>query len=339
MTTFRSPAGAAERGHHRIAFEVVAGWERLPDGVAFTEVAGVACDSRDRVYLFCRGAHPVIVFDRDGRFVTAWGAGIFTNPHGITITPNDRVFLTDNFDHTIREFTADGVHVRTLGTPGVASDTGFELDHAPLCRAAGPFNMVCNCALNAKGEMYVADGYANARVHKFAADGTLVKSWGEPGAGPGQFNLPHGIALDSAGQVYVADRENSRVQIFDGDGNYLDQWTWPNRPSDLFIDAADRIYVAEMGFRPSPLPVHYRNWMSEPPLGHDTIARVTVCEPDGSIVARIGGADPFPPGNFVAPHGLWVDSTGAIYVGEVTKAARKVWAPLDPRCFQKFRRA
>lgn len=326
-------------GPRSLDYAVVSGWERLPEGMAFTEVAGVACDSRDRVYLFCRDRLPVLVFDREGVFITAWGQGIFTNPHGIYISADDRVFLTDNNDHTIREFTTAGDLVRTIGQPGVASDTGFTLGHSPLCRAAGPFNMVCNCALNSRGEMYVADGYANARVHRFSAAGELVQSWGEPGAGPGQFNLPHGIAIDGDDRVYVADRENSRVQVFDAAGGLLAIWDWPNRPADLFIDQQGLVYVAEMGFRDEPRPAHYANWMSQPPPGHDRIARVTVCDTDGRIVTRIGGENPFPPGNFIAPHGLWVDSRGALYVGEVTKAARRIWAPLDPRCFQTFKRS
>lgn len=325
--------------HSGLAYEVVQGWERLPDGFAFTEVAGVAVDSHDRVYAFCRGRHPVLVFDKDGHFLSAWGEGTFTNPHGITITRDDRVFLVDNFDHTVREYTLDGRLLKTIGEPNKPSDTGFRVDHCPICRSAGPFNMVTNVAVNESGEMFVADGYANARVHKFSAAGELVCSWGTPGSGDGEFNLPHGIAIDSAGTIYVADRENSRIQLFKQDGSFVKSWDWPNRPSDLFIDEQDRIHVAEMGFRPAALPVHYSNWMTAPPTGHDPIARVTICEPDGSIIEQIGGEDPFPPGNFIAPHGLCVDSRGDIYVGEVTKAARKIWAPLDPRCFQKFQRS
>ncbi|HYF17385.1 MAG TPA: peptidyl-alpha-hydroxyglycine alpha-amidating lyase family protein [Ramlibacter sp.] len=323
----------------KLDYEVVRDWERVPEGYAFTEVAGVACDSRDRVYLFCRNRIPVLVFDREGQFLAGWGEGVFTNPHGIYISPDDRVFLTDNFDHTIREYTPEGTLLRTLGTPGQATDTGFRKDRSPLCRGAGPFNMVCNCVLNRRGQLFAADGYANARIHKFDAEGRHLFSWGEPGDGPGQFNLPHGLAIGPDERLYVADRENSRIQVFDQEGQYLAQWRWPNRPSDLFIDAQGLVYVAEMGFRDEPRPAHFANWLSGPPPGHDRIARVTVCDLDGRIVTRIGGDDPFPPGNFVAPHGLWVDSRGQLYVGEVTKAARRIWAPLDPRCFQAFRRS
>jgi hypothetical protein len=115
-------------------------------------------------------------------------------------------------------------------------------------RAAGPFHRVTNVAVLPDGDMYIADGYGNARVHKFSKDGKLLFSWGEPGRGPGQFILPHGIALDSAGLVYVADRENSRVQIFNPKGEYLREWTFLNRPYDIFIDDQDMLHIAEGGF-------------------------------------------------------------------------------------------
>ena len=93
--------------------------------------------------------------------------------------------------------------------------------------------------------MYVTDGYRNARVHKFSAEGTLLFSWGEPGSGPGEFNVPHGIVLDSEGRVYVADRENSRIQIFSPDGDFINEWTGVTRPGGLAIDQEDILYVAD----------------------------------------------------------------------------------------------
>ena len=126
------------------------------------EVAGVATDSEDRVYAFSRGEHPVLVFDRDGRFLDAWGEGTFTNAHGICIGPDDTVYCADNMDHTVRIFRPDGTLLRTLGTAGVASDTGFAAWSNPVERAAGPFNMVTNAAPGPDGRLYVADGYGNA---------------------------------------------------------------------------------------------------------------------------------------------------------------------------------
>jgi hypothetical protein len=326
-------------GPHRLEYEVVDGWARLPEGWAFTEVVGVAVDSRDRVYVFCRGRYPLIVFDREGRFLDAWGEGRFVRPHGIFVTADDRVFLVDDEGHTVHEFTPDGRLVRRLGD-GRPSDTGYRPGAGPVERAAGPFNTVTNVAVTPGGEVYAADGYGNARVHRFAADGTLLASWGAPGRGPGEFNLPHGIAVDRRGQVYVADRENSRVQVFGPDGSFRRTWDWPNRPCDLFIDAQERVYVAELGFRFGNDPVPHLRLMQAPPPGHPPIARVSVCTPDGELIAQLGGEDPLLPGNFVAPHGLWVDRHGDLYVGEVVVAVGAVrrLAPLTPPCFRKFQR-
>jgi DNA-binding beta-propeller fold protein YncE len=333
-------------GKHKIEYEVIAGWQQMPEGWSFVEVAGVACDSHDRVYVFNRGKHPVMVFDKDGRFLNAWGEGVFKNPHGIFIDGKDNVWLVDDKDHTVHKFSSDGQRLMTIGESGKAADTGYQIGVSPVLRAAGPFHRVTNVAVLPDGDMYIADGYGNARVHKFSKDGKLLFSWGEPGRGPGQFILPHGIGVDSAGLVYVADRENSRVQVFSAAGEYLREWTFLNRPYDIFIDDQDMLHIAEGGFHnymmkrsEGPLPAHDQT-MIYPPCGHAPIARVTVCDPDGNISAQIGGENPVLPGNFVAPHGIGADKRGDIYVGEVivNAGAVKRMAPLTPHALQKFRR-
>ncbi len=326
-------------GANRIEFEVLRGWEQLPEGWSFVEVAGVATDSQDRVYCFNRGEHRVMVFDRDGQFLSAWGEGIFTNAHGIYIGPDDTVYCADNMDHTVRIFRPDGTLLRTLGQAGVASDTGFVAWTKPVERAAGPFNMVTNTAPGPDGRLYVADGYGNARVHVFSGDGAHLFSWGEPGNGPGQFRLPHGIAVDRRGTVYVADRENSRIQLFDSEGTYLSEWTHVLRPDDVYIDAEENLYVAELGFRAGRMP---RGMMAEHPAeappGHRPYARVSVLTLDGEVQARFGGEEPCAPGSFFAPHGIWADSRGDLYVGEVGMSAggRAGLIPMDCHALQKF---
>jgi sugar lactone lactonase YvrE len=328
-------------GTHRLEYEVLEGWERLPEGWSFVEVAGVAVDSRDRVYVFNRGAHPVIVFDKDGRFLNAWGEGLVTNAHGIFIDRDDLVYLADNHEHIVRKFTADGKLLMTLGQPGRATDTGFRIGATPVARASGPFNGVTKAAVGPGGEIFVSDGYGNARVHVYSPGGELLRSWGEPGSGEGQFNLPHSIAVDSAGHVYVADRENSRIQIFDSQGNFQREWDWVNRPDDIFIDEQDNLYVAELGWVIQARDVPHYRLMNAPPMGHAPIARVTVCDPDGKIQAQVGGEDPLLPGNFIAPHGIWADSRGDFYVGEVIKTSGAIqqFAPFPCRAFQKFQRS
>ncbi len=305
-------------------YEACATWHQMPEGWKLTEAVGVAVDSRDRVFVFDRGPHPVLIFDRDGSFIDAWGEGRFVRPHGIWIAPDDTLFLTDDLDHTIHHFTPTGELIRTLGTSGAASDTGVvNRDYRTIQRGAGPFNQPTNLVLAESGEMFVTDGYGNARVHKFSAEGELLKSWGEPGTGPGEFNLPHGIALDSRGRVFVADRENSRIQIFSPDGEYLDEWPDIARPCEIFFDADDRAYVAEVGYHagtPDPRP-------------DDTGGRLSIFDIDGQLLARWGGgADPYQPGDFIAPHDIWVDSAGDIYLGEVTDSAGVQRGMVGPDC-------
>ena len=318
---------------NKIEYEVIEGWEQLPQGWSFVEVAGVATDSQERVYAFNRGDHPMIIFDGDGTFIESWGEGVFTNPHGIYIGPDDRVYCADNFDHTVRIFEPDGTLIRTLGTPNQPSDTGFVQGEKPVQRGAGPFNMVTNVALSVAGDLYVSDGYGNARVHKFSSDGDYLHSWGEPGDGPGEFNLPHAIAVDRHDRVYVADRENSRVQIFDTDRNYLSVFTDCIRPDDLFIDRDENLFVAELGEIAGKGP-------NVEVLPHTPHARVSIMTLEGIVHTRFGEKDPVVPGNFFAPHGIWADSKGDLYVAEViyNGGGRFGLVPLDVASLQKFAR-
>ena len=329
-------------GPHKFEFDVIQGWEQMPEGWSFVEVAGVAVDSKDRVYVFNRGKHPMIVFDKEGKFLKAWGEGVFTVPHGIFIDQDDVLYCADDGDHTVRVFDTDGNQKLLLGDPGNPAETGYNENVSPVLYGGKPFHRVCNVAKGPNGDMYIADGYGNSRVHRFKTDGTLVSSWGQPGSGPGEFNLPHGIAVDKSNRVYVADRENSRIQILSPDGAYIDSWYWVNRPTDIFIDDQEFIYIAELGWSiPSrPTRIHY-NSMQSPPCGHDPIARCTVCTPDGQIVARIGGNNPILPGNFLAPHGLWCDSEGSLYMGEVIvrSGGNAAFAPLTGHALQKFKRS
>lgn len=320
-------------GAGRFQYEALARWQQLPEGWSFVEVAGVATDSRDRVYVFTRGEHPVIVFDRNGKFLTSWGEGLFVRPHGITIGPDDAVYCTDDMDHTVRKFTPEGKLLLTLGTRGRCSETGIVgNDYRTIKRGGPPFNLPTNVALAKNGDLFVTDGYGNARVHRFAPDGRLLFSWGEPGSGPGQFNLPHGIAVDRDDTVYVADRENSRVQVFSPKGEFLGQWTDVVRPMQVLVDARDNVFVAEVGFRAGLYP-----WTAPPdPL---VGARVSVFTRDGKLLARWGEGDrPCAVGNFFAPHDICGDSRGDLYVGEVVMSAggRKGLVPADCHALQKF---
>lgn len=324
-------------GCRNFGFEPDDQWARLPAGWSWREAAGVAIDSKDRVYVFHRGDHPVLVFDRDGSFLQSWGEGLFVRAHGITIGPDDSIYCVDDLDHTVRKFTLDGDLLMTLGESGKPSDTGAtSLDYRTIVRSGPPFHYPTNLALNAEGEMYIADGYGNARVHKFSPDGQLLLSWGEPGSGPGQFHVPHGIAVDDEGTVYVADRENHRLQLFTPNGEFISEWTDVARPAQIFIDPMGDIFVAELGHRAG-------RWSGtgEAAPG-ETGGRVSIFSSMGDLKARWGGGDtPGAPGDFFAPHDITVDSNGDIYVTEVTISAANNTAGINARdlhTLQKFTR-
>jgi sugar lactone lactonase YvrE len=329
------------------SFAVADGWEQLPAGYAHPDVADVAVDSAGRVYLFCRSEHPVLVYERDGRFVGSWGEGVFTmRAHGVTIAPDDTLWFTDDGDQTVRRFSRGGRLLQTIGTSGVASDTGYDGKVVTsIARGGPPFNRPTSLAVAPNGDLYVSDGYGNARVHHFSADGELRRSWGEPGNGPGQFMLPHGVAVHPDGRVFVCDRENDRIQIFSPEGEFLEQWTDVQRPTKLVFDRRGVAIVAELSWREGMRS--FRNG----PIPRHSPSRVALLDPRGVVLARLGdrgpidvtwgAADPCRAGNFCAPHGLALDSNGDLYVAEVAWHVGVSKGLVGPGChaIQKFRRS
>ena len=312
-------------------YELIDNWAKLPDGYRFREVGGVGVDRDDNVYVFNRGDHPVMVFDREGNFLRSWGEGVFARPHGVHMGPDDCIYLTDDGGqrgdggHTVRKCSLDGKVLLALGSPGKP---------APFM-SGQPFHRCTHTALSPQGDIYVSDGYGNARVHKFSPDGRHLMSWGEAGTLPGQFNLVHNITCDADGWVYVADRENHRVQVFDGNGRYETQWNNLHRPCALFMPSGrcPVCYIGELG----PATETNRHY---PNLG----PRISIVDHTGKLLARLGtrpaGVEP---DAFLAPHGIAADFRGDLYVGEVSEAQ---WAPYwpdvpmpkDVRCFRKLRR-
>ena len=273
-------------GSGKFRYKVAEGWGKLPEGWKFTQVAGIVTDSKDNVYVFNRWLHPMIIFDRDGNFLKSWGEGMFNTPHGSCIESDRYIYLADSGNHTVRKFTLDGELVMTLGT-----------EDAP--RDGKPFDRPTGVSVSSVGEIFVSDGYGNRMVHKFSPEGELLLSWGESGEGPGQFALPHGIFAHRNGNIYVADRENHRIQIFDHNGTFINQWmTNFNMPCTLFVDSDDNVYIPEL-----------RHQMS-------------ILDMDGKLITRWGGNESHDPGLFVAPHTAWTDSHGDLYVGEVLEGQR-----------------
>jgi len=272
-------------GTGKYTYELIRDFFKLPAGQTFGLVSRVAADAQDRVYVFQRKDPPVVVFDRDGKYLGAWGSGEVTDPHGLKIV-GDIVYTTDRSDSVAKSFTLDGKVKLALGTPGQHSDTG-EVTNWLAQRAAGPFNHPTEMLAHPNGDIYVTDGYRNARVHRFSADGKLKASWGTPGHGPGQFHLPHSIAVDADANLLVADRANKRIQIFSPDGDFLGQWTGMGGPNDISRGQDGNFYIAEQEDGGNP-------------------AYVTVRDGQGAVLAKMESRH---------VHGVGVDSRGDIYAG------------------------
>ena len=210
-------------GSGKYTYEVVENWAKLPGGDTFAMVSAIATDSQDRVFAFQRKDPPILIFDRDGNLLDSWGNGAFTFAHGIYIDGDDTVYLTDRDNSVCLVYTIDGKPIQMLGRHGVHSDTGCE-NPGDLCpRSAGPFNYPAELVPSPSGDLYVADGYRNARVHRFSWDGQLKQSWGEPGKSePGHFHLPHSLLIHND-TIFLCDRENHRMQ--------LSTWTASSSPS------------------------------------------------------------------------------------------------------------
>jgi DNA-binding beta-propeller fold protein YncE len=272
-------------GTGKHTYELIPDFFKLPNGESFGLVSRVATDSHDRVYVFQRKDPPVVVFDREGKYLGAWGSGAVTDPHGLKIV-DDVVYTTDRTDSVAKSFTLDGKPLLELGQRGVHSDTG-NITNWLAERAAGPFNHPTEMLPHPNGDIYVTDGYRNARVHRFTKDGRLVKSWGTPGKAEGQFHLPHSIAFDPDGKLYVADRANKRIQIFSPDGDFLGMWTGMGGPNDITRGKDGNFYIAEQEDEGKP-------------------AQICVRDGQGTVLARFGSRH---------VHGVGVDSRGDIYAG------------------------
>ena len=302
-------------------YEFVEDWAKLPDGTNFQECPGVACDSNDNVFVLTRGKNPIMVFDRDGNYMRSFGEGLFSDnrTHGLYIGHDDSLLAADDGIHTIQKFSANGEKVWELGER-----------NNPAPRWSGePFNRPTSAATNpANGDIYVSDGYGNSRVHVYTGQLEYKFSWGEPGIDAGQFIRPHNIAFDSNERVYVVDRECHRIQIFDPEGNFITMWSNIHRPDSMVL-WGEHIYVGEL------------NGMGgvddAPGLGH----RVSIYDLDGNRVCMFGDkAEGEGGGQFIAPHGIAVDSHGDIYVAEVSYTIRgqHMNPPRELRSLSKYRR-
>lgn len=270
-------------------YELVEGWAKLPEGWVFSLVSDAAIDSRGRIYAFTRGKHPIVVFDKEGNFVTSWGHGEFgisphliSQSHGIFIGPDDSVYLTDAYQHVVRRYSRLGEMEKQWGVTGVPGVTYYRRE----------FNMPTGVAISPDGSIYISDGYGNRCVHKYSPSGEHLLAWGEAGNGPGQFAVVHNIGCDKSGRVFVCDRENNRIQIFDPDGKHMETWSDLQAPGDVWFTDDKIIYVVEQG----------------------NYGRVSVWTPKGERISWFSGS---PGGVLEAPHGICVDDEGSVYVAEI----------------------
>jgi DNA-binding beta-propeller fold protein YncE len=301
------------------AFQSDDAWLKVPEGYEYPEVAGVSVDADDNLYVFTRGAHPLLKFDNNGNFLKSWGEGFYGGrAHAAHVSPDGFLYLVENTRHAIDKWTLDGELVWTLGTP-----------NQPAPKWSGQaFNLPTHMAVSARtGDIYVSDGYGNNVIHRFSSDGKLLASWGGHGIEPGHFQCPHNLCLDDLDYVYVADRENNRVQVFDPNGNLEAIWHDVYRPSGIcFYNGL--IWVGELLHDPHPLLADCTT------MGH----RLTVFTRYGRQLARLGSdVEGDGPGEFIAPHSVAADSQGNIYIGEVsfTEKGRRA----DPqRTFTSMRR-
>jgi DNA-binding beta-propeller fold protein YncE len=261
----------------RRRYRVHRNWARLPPGMEFGTISQLALDAKGRVFVVRRADPAVLVFAPDGAFERSWHHPQLTNvmaggAHGVCVAPSGMLLVTSFDSHQVLGFDSGGRLLLELGRFNEPS-------------WAAPFNHPTDIAVAANGDIFVTDGYGNARVHRFSATGEFITGWGEPGIGPGQFSCPHGAWITADGRVVVLDRDNNRAQIFDQNGRLLDIWTGFVKPMDIWGDASGDLFIADQTPR---------------------IARV---DGDGRIVGAMRGFS-------VYPHGIWGDAAGNLYVAE-----------------------
>jgi len=304
---------SAEPNSQPNPYRTIENWEKLPEGRASGSTSGVDVDRHGNIWVADRcGANscagktedPILQFDSSGKLLKSFGSGMFIFPHGLTIDKDGNIWVTDgqgkdDKGHQVFKFSPDGKVLMTLGKAGVAGDT------------PDTFNQPNAVAIAPNGDIFVCDGHSpargNARVLKFTKEGKFIKQWGGHGSGPGQFEMPHSLAFDSKGRLFVADRGNNRIQIFDQDGKYLEEWKQFSRPSGIFIDKNDVIYVADSESTDRDGYGHNPGWKRGIRVGSAKDGTVTAFIPDPS--PGVGATS--------AAEGVTVDSQGAIYGAEV----------------------
>jgi DNA-binding beta-propeller fold protein YncE len=290
-----SPAYAELKSGPQLPLQVVKDWAKLPKGWNFGECSGVAVDKDDNVWVFNRGSHPVIQFDKNGKFLQAWPDVVLKSSHGIRVDNEGNIWGVDVKGHVVIKYSPDGKVLMVIGNRQGTPGNNDSKD---------AFNEPTGVAFRPDGSFYVSDGYVNSRVALFNKDGEYVRHWGKKGTGDGEFNLSHDVALDTKGKVYVADRTNKRIQVFDEDGKFITKWTDIGSPWGLiYCKKENCLYMCD---------------------GVEN--RVVKLNLDGQVLGVLGSYGKVQ-GKFDFAHNIAVDSTGAIYVAEIKNWRVQKFAP------------
>ena len=304
-----------------ISYEHDPKWPQKPADLQWAAMSSIAVDAKDNVYLLTRTSAPVQVYDAKGKFLRSWGKGMVT-PHQIRLDQAGNLWVADAGTHVVEKYTPDGKLLMTIGTKGKA---GRDQTH---------LNMPTDVAIGAFYDVYISDGYGNARVVHYDPEGKYLGEWGEPGQGPGQFSIPHSIALDSQGRVYVADRNNVRIQGFDGKGKFLSQWRDVLVPWTFTMLTGDQLWVCGSS------PMQWRKEDSSlgcPPkdqvfMRFDTSGKLQQLF---TLPKGIDGLER--PGEVNWVHGMAFDSQGNLYLGDIIgKRAQKFVLRLPCRSKSAF---
>jgi len=270
-------------------WEVLATWGRLPQGLAWESASQISTTPDGQLLVLRRSVPYFVQLTTDGDVVRTWGeAGMFGVAHGLRVDRDGNIWVTDNQENFVQKFAPDGTPLMTLGQRSREGGDNQSRD-----RFDGPADVF----IASDGEILVADGYRNARVVRFAADGTFRGIiGGTMGSGPGEFNVPHAVVVDSRGRIIVADAENSRLQVFDHDGRFLEQWTdFPSKPrGSMYITPDDTLYVS-----------------------HVDAEAITIMR-DGVVLDTVTGVGG-------RPHGVTIDRAGNLYVANpASRSVKKI---------------
>ena len=324
-------ASAQPRNDLPNPYRTVRNWAQLPGGRKWGSTSGVAISPEGNIWTYdrcggnsCVGSNlaPILEFEPSGKLLKNFGAGMFVLPHGIFADKDGDVWVTDGVGggatpddvgkhgkgHQVFKFSPDGKVLMTLGKAGVPGD-GPDTFNRPSAVVVAP-----------NGDIFVADGHhsplnapVNARIVKFSKNANFIKAWGKLGSAPGEFDGPHALAFDSRGRLFVADRSNNRIQIFDQDGKFIAEWKQFGRPSGIFIDKDDTIYVADSESTDDPhQPGQDAGYGYNP--GCKRGIRIGSAK-DGRVTGFI--PDPEPKGGSSAAEGVAVDHEGNVYGAEV----------------------